>query len=211
MGPLLMTGLACFGAAVAIGSIAAGSSPPAGPPDKVASYQLAARAMAIVLVAFVEGVAVIGVVVGMLAIEGGAVTKPSDGIFAAGPALIGALIGLGLILTNVSNVSVTTALICSLFIGTIGVLSVIVASLAWFIAEPAFTPPADWPFVILGLVSGGAALGIGVTGGRTVRGIPDADDQTRQRYQAAQVYRSMPFQVAAIGASAIAIVLVMVG
>ena len=206
-----MTGLACFGAAVAIGLVAAGSTPPSGPPDKVASYQLAARTLAIILTAFVEGVAVIGVVVGMLAIEVGSVTDPADGIFAAGPALIGALIGLGLILTHVTNVSVTTALICSGFIVAIGVLSVIVASLAWFIAEPVAAPPNDWPFVVLGLVSGGAALGIGVVGGRAVRGIPDADDQTRQRYQAAQVYRSMPFQVAAIGASAIAIVLVMVG
>ena len=62
MGPLLMPGLACFGAAVGIGLLASAAGLPAGPPAAGASYRLASRSLVIVLAAFAEGVAVLGIV-----------------------------------------------------------------------------------------------------------------------------------------------------
>lgn len=214
MGPLLMTGLACFGAAVGIGLLAAGFSPPPGPPERVARYRLSARALLIILVAFVEGVAVVGIVVGLLAIEYGSVADPSDGLYAAIPALLGALVGLWLVLTHIDTIQTEVALICAMFIAMLAVLSIVVALLALFIVEPdadgSIGQRLTLAFMALGLISGGAALAIGVTGGRAIAAMPDGDEPARRAYRAVVVRRSMPFQLTAIGASTIAIVLVIV-
>ena len=210
MGPLLMTGLACFGAAVGIGLLASAAVLPAGPPARIASYRTASRGLVIILAAFVEGVAVLGIVVGLLAVESGLVADPSDGIFAAAPALVGAIIGLGLILVNASTLDTQTAAFCAMFTIAIGLLGVVVAALAWFIAVPVAQTGVGLTFTVLGLISGAAAIGLGAVGGRGVGVIPDGDLDAQKAYQSRVVYRSMPFQVAAIGASAVAIVLVVI-
>ena len=66
MGPLLMTGLSAFGAAVALGLISTGTWPPDGAP--VSRQVPTGRSLAIILMAFCMGVAVLGTVVGLLAI-----------------------------------------------------------------------------------------------------------------------------------------------
>lgn len=208
MGPLLMTGLACFGAAVGIGLLASAAVLPAGPPAAVASYRLASRSLVIVLAAFAEGVAVLGIVVGLLAVESGLVTDPADGIFAAGPALLGALIGLGLILVHSSTLDARTAAFCAMFTIGIGLLGVVVAALAWFIAVPGAETGGGLAFTVLGLVSGTAAVGLGVVGTGGIRTIPDGDADALKAYQSRVIYRSTPFQVAGIAASAVAIALV---
>jgi hypothetical protein len=79
-----MTGLSCFGAAVALGLI----SPATWPPDEapVSRQVPTGRSLAISHMAFSMGVGVLGTVVGLLAVVvAGAVAEPADGLLAAGP------------------------------------------------------------------------------------------------------------------------------
>ncbi len=89
MGPMLFTGLACLGAAIAVGLLSSRTSPP----SPGAAVPEASRALAIVLMAFAQGIGVLGAVVGILAVVFGTVAEPSDGVYAVVPAIIGGIIG----------------------------------------------------------------------------------------------------------------------
>ena len=206
MGPLLFTGLACFGGAVAIGLVAASTSRPVG----VTGEAAASRGLAIVLMAFAQGIAVLGVVIGLLAVTLGAVRDPAGGLLAAGPAVAGAVVGIGLIVRRAASSDAQVSIVAAMFIVGMAVLGIVVALLGVFIVEVERSTLSDWPFVILGFASGASAIAIGVTGTRTVPKMTGADDQTRKALQSAQISRIVPFEAIAVGCSGIGILLVVV-
>jgi hypothetical protein len=207
MGPLAMTGLSGFGAAIAIGLIAAASWPadePAG------GHQAAsARGLAVILMAFCLGIAVLGTVVGLLAIfVAGAVTDTADGLFAAGPAVVGALIGLALIARHWRVADRGTAAFAAVYVFAIANLGCVVALLGVFVVEPAAKSLADWPFVILGFVSGATALAFGATGATAVRSMQGADESAAKAIVAAQISRSALLQIVFTTAGVVAVLLI---
>ncbi|MEO8437987.1 MAG: hypothetical protein ABI562_05970 [Chloroflexota bacterium] len=204
MGPMLMTGLAVFGATIALGLIASNTPRSTGPTRDPASP----RGLAIILMAIALGIAVLGVVVGLLAIFRGETSDPSSGLLATGPAVAGAILGLGLIVRRVGNTDPTaTAYGVANIIGQ-GVLGAVVAVLAVLVVEEGTGKPADWPFVILGLASAAAALGIGLTGARSLQALAGADESTAKAIRARQISRCLLFQAVGVGASVVAILLV---
>lgn len=203
MGPMLFTGLACFGAAVAQGLIASRA-------ERTTTFQVAAtssRGLAIILLAFVQGAAVLGVVIGILSIVYGAVPNPNDGLFAAAPAIVGAIIGWELILLRRRRVDPAVAPMGFAFIGGIATLGLVIAVLAAVINSRAHAPVNNAAFVILGALSGAAALGNGVTGGRSLAAIASADDQRVMAIRTAQITRSALFQGVSVIATVVAILL----
>ena len=207
MGPLLMTGLSAFGAAVGLGLIAAGTWPPDGAP---ASRQVpTSRGLAIILMAFCLGAAVLGTVVGLLAIFiAGEVTDPVAGLLAAGPAAVGGLIGLVLVARHwrVGDPRIST--LSAVYILNIVALGIVVAMLVLFIVEEPTKDLTDWPFVVCGLINGTCALAIGASGGTAVRAMRGADEQAGTAIVRAQISRNGLLQVPIIASSAIAIALI---
>jgi hypothetical protein len=201
-----MTGLSCFGAAVALGLI----SPATWPPDEApVSRQIpTGRSLAIILMAFSIGVAVLGTVVGLLAIVvAGDVADPADGLLAAGPAVIGGIIALALVARERGAGDPLISKLAAVHILNIVVLGIVVALLALFIVQEPTKDLADWPFVILGLINGASALAIGATGATAVRAMRGVDEQTGKAIAQAQIFRSGLIEIPFVAASAIAIAL----
>jgi F0F1-type ATP synthase membrane subunit c/vacuolar-type H+-ATPase subunit K len=206
MGPMLMTGLACLGGAIGIGLIASGTWPATEPtPGRATS----GRGLAIILIAFCQGGAVLGVVAGLLAIFiAGAVTRPEYGLLAAGPALVGALIGIILIARHWRVGDRLFSVVAGLYVLGLAILGSVVTLLAWLIIDVPAHRLSDWPFLILGLVSAASTLAIGVTGASAVASLRGADEQTIKRIRAAQITRSAVFELGFIGATLAAIALI---
>jgi hypothetical protein len=202
MGALLMTGLASFGAAVAIGLLAAGTSRPT---------RTASRSLAIVQMAFCEGIAVLGTMVGLLAVMTGAVPDPAGGLLAAGPAAAGAIVGLGLVVRHRPDSDPGVSTMGAMFVVGLAVLGIVVALLAFLIPQVGTTTLTGWPFIILGPVSAASALAIGVTGARALGSMAGADEETAKAIAARQISRGALFQLPAIGASVVAILLILIG
>jgi hypothetical protein len=202
-----MTGLSSFGAAIALGLIATGTWPPDGAPPKRGIPT--SRGLAVILIAFCMGAAVLGTVVGLLAIfVAGPVAQPGYGLLAAGPALAGGVVGLILVARQLDHGDPYVLTFAAVYILGIGSLGVAVALMAVFVVERATKSIADWPFVILGLVSGGAAIAIGATGATAVTAMRGADEQTARAISKAQIQRTFVFQLAFIAASTVAILLI---
>jgi F0F1-type ATP synthase membrane subunit c/vacuolar-type H+-ATPase subunit K len=204
MGAMLMTGLACLGATIAIALIATSTLRPVG----VSTDPPTSRSLAIILLAFVQGVAVLGVVVGLLAIFAGKVPDPASGLIAAGPAVAGAIVGLVLVVRNRRASDPKLLAIGATYIVAPAMLGVVVALLANFVVVVGAPRLLDWPFIILGATSSASALAIGVTGARTIRSTAGVNEQTRKALTSAQISRCALFQAASFGASAVAILLV---
>ena len=206
MGPLLMTGLSCFGAAVALGLISTGTWPPVGEP--VGRQVQTGRGLAFILMAFSLGVAALGTVVGLLAILVAGDVDPADGSLAAGPAVADGIIGMVLVVRHrrIGDPSVTT--LAAVYVLGIANLGIVVALLALFIVEEPTKSLTDWPFVILGLISGVSALAIGATGASAVRALRVVDEQTATAIVQGQISRVVVIQVPIIGAAAVAIALI---
>ncbi len=210
MGPLLMTGLSCFGGAVALGLIAEATWPPDGAP--VGRRVPTGRSLAFILIAFCVGVATLGTVVGLLAVfEAGAVTDTAFGLLAAGPAVGGGLIGLVLVARHWRAGDPRISAFAAVNVLGVAVLGCVVALMALFVVEEAPKDLTDWPFAILGLVSATSALAIGVTGASAVRALRGVDEHTAKAIASAEISRCALLQVAFVGASAAAIVLIVLG
>jgi hypothetical protein len=159
--------------------------------------------------AFCMGAAVLGTVVGLLAIfVASDVTDPADGLFAAGPAAIGGIIGLALVARQRAAGDPRISTLAAIYILNIVVLGIVVALLALSIVEGPTKDLADWPFVVLGLISGASALAIGATGATAVRAMRGVDEQTRKAIAQAQISRSGLIQIPFVVASALAIALI---
>lgn len=206
MGPMLMTGLTCFGAAVAIGLLAAATSQPTTPTIGPSP----SRSLAIISMAIAAGSGVLGVVVGLIAVVSGAVADPSTGVLAAAPAILGGVIGLGLIVRGAGSLDGAIVLYAALFLLGMATLGPVVALMATFIPGDGGTPPSDWPFVILAVAAGGSALAIGLMGARSLQALAGADESTAKAIVVRQISRSLPFQLVGIGATVIAILLLVI-
>jgi F0F1-type ATP synthase membrane subunit c/vacuolar-type H+-ATPase subunit K len=200
---MLFTGLACFGAAIAQGLLASRTPGPIG--SSLGPSH--ARGLAIILLAFVEGIAFLGVVVGFLVIVYCAVSAPTDGLLAAGPAIVGAIIGVELIVLRLGSADRGVAQIGAAFIIRIALLSVVVPLLLATTGQAIAISVSDPPFVVLGALSGTAALGIGVSGARALGSLATATDQAAITIRASQIARCMPLQGVSIIATVIAILL----
>lgn len=205
MGPLLLTGLATGGAAIAIGLTAASatrttrSALPAPP----------SRRLAVILMAFAEGSGVWGVVIGLLAVTTGEVdARGAAPIVAPVLALVGAAIAFLAMIRNFGNLDPRFAPIAIMFIIGLAVLALVVAILAITIRERGARVPETWPFAILGLVVAGSVIGLGMSGARSLRAIAGLDDSAAVAVSSKAILRCLPFQVVAIGAFVLAILLI---
>jgi hypothetical protein len=207
VGPLLVTGLSTFGAAVALGLIASGTWPSDGTPT---TRQVpTGRSLAIVLMAFCVGVACLGTVVGLLDIFiAGDVADPADGLLAAGPSVVGGLIGLILVGRHARAGDPTVTTLAALYVVTTASLGIVVALLALFVVEEPTKSLPDWPFVIVGLINAACALAIGATGATAVAGMLGVDEPTSSAIARAQIMRCALLQIPFVAASAVAIVLI---
>jgi len=207
LGPLVMTGLAALGAAVGIGWLYASTWIPTHEPTD--RRVLTGRSLALVSMAFCEGIAVLGVVVGILAVMTDGQIAQTDRLFAAGPAVVGAVIGLGLVVRHRQTADPRLVPHAVVFIVGLANLGIVVALLAYILGEDGPKHPIEGPFVILGLVSLASALAIGRTGARAVRSLERADEIASKAIQAKQIARNALFQIAGVGASIIAVVLIL--
>lgn len=205
MGPLLLTGLATGGAAIAIGLIAASatrttrSALPAPP----------SRRLALILMAFAEGSGVWGVVIGLLAVMTGELNAPgATPIVAPVLAIVGAAIAFGAMIRNLGDLDRRFAPTAITFIIGLPMLGLAVAILAITIHERGARVPETWPFAILGVVMASSMIGLGVTGARSLRAIAGLDDSAAVALSSKAIARCLPFQVVAIGASVLAILLI---
>jgi F0F1-type ATP synthase membrane subunit c/vacuolar-type H+-ATPase subunit K len=205
MGPMLMTGLACLGTAVGLGLLVSGTWRPVDEP--VDRRVPTGRSLAIILMAFCESFAILGVIAGLLAILVVKAVHPGDGIFAAALGILGTVIGLGLVASQRRMADPVMSMIAGSYIAGVGVLGIVVAVLANVIVESGTRSLTEWPFVITGLISGASALAIGVIGGPAIQSMQGADPATSKAIVNAQIFRCLPFQVAGIGASVVAILL----
>jgi F0F1-type ATP synthase membrane subunit c/vacuolar-type H+-ATPase subunit K len=205
MGPLLLTGLATGGAAIAIGIIAASTTRstrsvlPAPP----------SRRLALILTAFVEGSGVWGVVIGLLAVTTGEIDAPgATPIVAPVLAIAGAAVAFVVMVRNLADLDPRYALTAIMFIVGLAVLALVVAIMGIVIHERGARVPESWPFAILGVVMAGSVIGLGATGARSVRAIAGLDDAAAVAVSSKAIARCLPFQVAAVGAAVVAIVLI---
>lgn len=204
MGVLVMTGLACFGGAVAIGMVASSTIPTVG----FKRGEPSIRGLAIILIAFCEGPAVLGVSVGLLAIYAGLVQDASSGMLAAGVAVIGASLGIGLIAANWARTDRSVAAYGMVSAAALGSLGIVVAIVASVIHEIGLGTIAAWPFAVLGTASALSTVAIGATGARSLRSMDGSDAADIKAIAEAQISRSALFLFVAVGAAAIAGLLV---
>jgi hypothetical protein len=227
VGPMLMTGLACAGALVALALIATSTTPstegPGAPPVKSLfpfSFAWATRgarradrprALATILMAYTMGLSVLGVIVGLLGIflvEGA--HEPSAGLWAVGPPIVAAVVAarslVGHRRTARREVLVTAAFY------SFGVLdlSFVVALLGVFIIGHGSNSPPDWPFLILGTASGLASVALGRSGARALMSMAGVDDEQAKAILGAALIRGIGFQTVGVVASAIGIVLIVI-
>ncbi len=203
MGPLLLTGLICFAAAVALGLLTSSVRPLDGK-----EHGAQVRGLFIVQAAFVVGIAIWGVVVGVLAVTAG---HPTGALLAAGPAVAGAVFGVAMALRSADGGARRTSSVGVWLIVWVGSLGVVVGLLATFIAEYATRSLSDWPFVVLGVAGSVAVLGVGWTGSAALRAIDGADAAGVETIRAAQLTRCLWLEIAGLAAIGIAIAIVLLG
>lgn len=189
MGPLLVTGAACFGAAVGIGLITAAAERA----FERTAEPAAVRGLYIVLAAFLDGIGVLGVVIGILAIFLADVGDTTGAVLAAAPAVGGA--AAGIILAGRAALSWRSPVfVGTRFIGGLGVLGVVVGTFAVMMGSGRTIRSGDAPFVIIAFVMLAAAIGLGLSGARgldalgqarsgggSAAGTPGTDEYIRAR------------------------------
>jgi hypothetical protein len=209
MGPLLLTGMALFGAAVAVGTVATRTSPP--PPGPSSARVTPVRRLALILIAFASGCGVSGVVAGILAIELVGAIDATSYTIVAGLAIAGAVIGLLPIVRDAGRLDPWVVSKAVVAIVCLALLGLVVAVLASVIREAVAAAPPAWPFPILGLISAGGSIGLGVVGGRSLPAIAAADEAAGTALMAKAIPRIVPFELAAYASSIVGIVLIVSG
>jgi hypothetical protein len=218
MGSMLLAGLVLAAAAVAIGLLVraptALSDAPAPRRNEPVSPDVRA---AIVLAAFVQGIAVLGVVQALLAIFLGDVHDRTAGLLAGLPALAGGLAALAIIVRSDRPIDRRAGAIGRAYVLALGALGVVVMALAYLIEVTATASPApDLAYIALGLLSGIAEIGVGRVGSAGIRALGGSavwpiDGQTGRPVELQQlVARCLPFFVLGWASGVGAIVLTVV-
>jgi len=198
MGPLALTGLVCLGAAIGLGLLASQARPATDPADAPRM-----RGLLTLAAAFIQGIGVLAVVVGLLAVESGKAAGSSSAVLVAGLALAGALLGIALIVRDAGRVDPRAALLGAMFTIGLGTLGAVVGILAIVLDERASTSPPDWLFVAIGLVGGACALAIGRVGSRALMAAT-ARNADLAAIQARMLRRIVPLAVVGDGAIGVA-------
>lgn len=79
----------------------------------------------------------------------------------AGPAVVGGIIALAVILRDRSEHDPRLVAIGAAYVAGLAVLGAVVAALAMLVTDIAPTPVTDWPLLVLGPIIGLAALSLG--------------------------------------------------
>jgi F0F1-type ATP synthase membrane subunit c/vacuolar-type H+-ATPase subunit K len=214
MGPLLVTGAACFGGAVGIGLITAAAARALADTTE----QGAIRGLHLVLIATEQAIGVLGVVIGILAIVVAGVGDTTSAIVAAVPAVGGAVTGT-ILARHAGKAGIRTPLGLP-FIGGLGLLGVVVAIEAVVIGKNRAIGAGDLPFAIVALVMLCAAQWGGVTGARglerAARGRSEGPSGLRvpgtlEHERVLAIRNATVVQSTAIVAAIVAIALIVVG
>jgi hypothetical protein len=204
MGPLLLTGLALFGAIVGIGLVAQSAAVPAAAVGQVSP----ARRLALILIAFAAGCGVLGVVEGLLAITQGAIARSASAAIPPASAIAGAVLGLMPVVRNAGRLDPWVTSKAVVFVGGLVVLAVVVGFLSAMIQAVPRGSSSDWPFALLGVVSAAGTIGIGEVGGRWIRRVAAVDGEVAVTMVSTAITRVLPFEMAGYVASLIGIALV---
>ena len=204
MGPLLVTGAACFGAALGIGLITAAASRALAE----TSEPKALRGLQMLLLATEEAIGVLGVVIGILGIVIAGVGDTSSAIVAAVPALGGMAAGMILALRT-DRGSIRAQPIAFRFMGGLGLLGVVAGIEAVTIGNGHTIRGSDGLFAIVAVVFLSAALFGGVSGARGLAGLRVPG--TLERVRARAISRALLVQSSAIVAAVVAVIIIVSG
>lgn len=207
MGALVYTGLAAFGAAVSIAAIGASTTRDAADGSLGRAN---ARRIAIIAMAYCQGMAVLGAVAGVLAVTIGWPASPSDRVLAAAPAIIGALTGLLILGRTAGSSDRGVAVQAAIFILGSATLAIVVTVLA-IVLEPKQSHTLDGPFALFGLIAILASATIALSGSTAVREMATADPAAAREIQSRWVIRAAVAQLFGVGAAAVAIFLIVRG
>lgn len=200
-----MTGLVLLGAAIGLGLLASHSRPASVPADAPRI-----RAILTIAAAFIQGIGVLAVVVGLLAVELGEAAGQTSALLVAGLAVAGALLGIGLIARTAGRVDPKAALLGAMFVIGLGTLGAVTGILAIVLDERASSLPPDWPFVAIGVISGACALAIGWIGGHALAAA-SAGDADLVAIRAGMLRRIVPLALVGDGAIGVAMLMLFVG
>lgn len=205
MGPLIMTGLAALAAAISIGWISASTWRPTEPPARGVP---SGRSLAIVSMAFCEGIAILGIVVGLLAVFLAGPVAPGDELLAAALPIAGAVLGLVLVVRDRAMNDPYVAIQAIGFMLGLGILGLVVAYLATIFADTQVGPQLAGPYPILGLAQLVAIAGIAFTSAGSIRSMRGADLVAVRALLARQILRSAVFELVGVGSAVFAIWLI---
>jgi F0F1-type ATP synthase membrane subunit c/vacuolar-type H+-ATPase subunit K len=206
MGPLLMTGLSVLGATIAIGLVA-GRTPQSARPVEQAQPSLV-RTLAIILFAYAEGVGVLGVVVGLLAVTIGRIAPDTNRWLAISPAFVGAILGLALAYRSAYEPNRQVRTLALAFIVALAVLAAVVAYLSDVLSAIGSAPPPDLPLALAGAIAAAATVGMGWVGSAALPALVDAEQEPGRQLISQQIRRVLPYQLVAFVASGVAITMV---
>jgi hypothetical protein len=200
LGPLLFTGLVLLAAEIALGLLVGRVL---GAPA-VANGARWARGPFIIHAAYIQGIGVLAVVEGLLAITAGPGIEPGNALVAAGPPLLGSFVTIAMILRAEGSRS-PERLIGAAFVAGLGWLGLVVGLLAAVLAaEGAASPPTIW-YLALAIVAAAGTLAIAESGARAAEGISASDERGRTAFRLPLL--SVLFEIVAVAAAASAIAL----
>jgi F0F1-type ATP synthase membrane subunit c/vacuolar-type H+-ATPase subunit K len=206
MGPLLTTGLTVLGATIAIGLIA-GRAPQGGRPVERGQASLV-RTLAIILFAYAEGIGVLGIVVGLLAVTIGRIAPDTNRWLSIAPAFVGAILGLALAYRSAYAPNRQVRSVAITFIVALAILTAVVAYLSDLLSAIGSAPPPDLPFALAGVIAAVATVGMGWVGSAALPALVDAEQEPGRQLISQQIRRVLPYQLVAFVASGVAIAMV---
>jgi F0F1-type ATP synthase membrane subunit c/vacuolar-type H+-ATPase subunit K len=206
LGPLIMTALAAAAAAPAIGWISASTRRPV---ESLGRGMPSGRSLAIVSMAFCEGIAILGVVAGILAIFWSGPVAPSDLLLAGVLPVAGAILGVALVVRDRTTTDSRVAIQAMVFVLGLGVLGPVVSLLGSITARNRVESANPELYLILGLAQLLAIVGIARTSAGSIRSMQGADLATTRGILARQMLRSARLEFIGVISFVIALWLVL--
>ncbi len=208
MSPLILTALAGLAATIGIGWIGAHTSRPVETPRR---GEPSGRSLAIISIAFCEGIAVLGIVAGLLAIfMDGPVARIDETLAAALP-IGGAVLGVVLIVRDRATTDRLVAIFAAAFVLGLGTLGLVVSILGTIITTDRTDMGSSWLYVVLGLAQLVAIGGLAVTSASSIRSMRGVDLVAARTILDRQILRSAMFELVGVGAFAFALLLLVFG